>query len=154
MANLLAHALFALALFSVPSSVLLGAPLSGYGFVAALASLAPDLEGACGRRRTPHGHSFAFLLLWALLALSALSLAGWLGILPVATLPILLGACFTGVASHLFLDVLEEPGIFTWPQAGGEWGRFTLLDGRRASEGSPLVSSLSIATILALLILY
>jgi hypothetical protein len=153
-ANLLAHALFALALFSVLSSFRDGAPLSEFGFCAALASLAPDLEGTRAGTRTPYGHSAAFGLLWALLLLSSCSLAGWMGVLPLAVLPLFLGASLTGLASHWFLDALKEPGIFTRPQAGRPWGRLVLLAGHRVPNLDVLVSGVSIGTILTLLVLY
>ncbi|MFQ5908037.1 MAG: hypothetical protein ACE5JE_04295 [Thermoplasmata archaeon] len=154
MANLLAHALFALALFSVLHSLLGGAPLSEFGFYAALISLGPDLEGPRGRTRTPQSHSVAFGLLWSLLLLAFCSLAGWMGLLSHAVLPLFLSACLIGVASHWFLDAFGEPGIFTRPQAEGAWGRLVLLADLRAPNLNLLVSGASIGTILTLLVLY
>ncbi|MEE9593699.1 MAG: hypothetical protein V3W28_08985, partial [Thermoplasmata archaeon] len=62
--------------------------MSEFGFYAALASLAPDLEGTRSETRTPYGHSAAFGILWALLLLSSCSLAGWMGLLPLPVLPL------------------------------------------------------------------
>ncbi|MFQ6013138.1 MAG: metal-dependent hydrolase [Thermoplasmata archaeon] len=154
MANLLAHALFALALFSAGSSPISGAPLTAYGFYAAFASLAPDLGGGRIARRTPYGHSLAYGFVWALLVLSLLSLAAWTGLVPTASFPLLVGACLTGLVSHLFLDALTPPGIWTWPRGGARWGRFVWRGPRRGSGLNLSVSAFSLATILALLILY
>lgn len=155
MANLLSHALFALALFSIPSSLLYGTPLTSYGFAAALASLAPDLERrGAAVWRTPYGHSVAYGLLWALLTPSILSVAAWTSLLPPWSLHLLIGAWLTGLASHLLLDALREPGIFTWPLADGHWGRFAAFRRRRTQGLNLVVSSFSIGTILTLAILY
>lgn len=155
MANLLAHALFALALYAVPSSLIAGTPLTEQSFYAALVALLPDLElGAGGRGRSPLGHSIAYTLFWALLGLSGLSLAAWTGPLPRLTVLPLFGAFLVGLGSHLLLDALREPGIFTWPGRGGPWGRFSFLRQRGAPELNLPVAAFSIGAVLTLLVLY
>ncbi|MFQ5918583.1 MAG: hypothetical protein ACE5I4_00890 [Thermoplasmata archaeon] len=155
MANLLAHALFALALVSVPTSILLGTPLTASGFYAGLVAILPDAELRRGRdSRTPYGHSLAYGLLWALLALPPLTLAAWAGLLPIGSFWVLLGACVTGLASHLFLDALTEPGVLTWRRADGTWGRVAVVGGRWTSRLNLLVSGLSVGTVLVLLSAY
>ncbi|MEE9268517.1 MAG: metal-dependent hydrolase [Thermoplasmata archaeon] len=155
MANLLAHGLFALALSSVFTSLSQGVPLTAYGFYAALTALLPDLE--LDRRsgpRTPYGHSLAYGLVWALLVLAAVSLAGFAGLLPLTSLSALAGACLTGLASHLFLDSLAEPGILTWPRRGQKWGRVAGMSRRWAPALNLTVLGFSVGTILTLLVLY
>lgn len=155
MANLLAHATFALALLSVSTSLLQGTPLTVHGFYAALVALLPDAEVHRGTAsRTPYGHSLAYGLLWALLLLSALTLAARAGLVPVDSLWLLLYACLTGLASHLFLDALTEPGTFTRRHERERWGRIALLGRPWVSRLNLLVSGLSVGTILALLVVY
>ncbi len=155
MPNLLAHATFALALSSVYTSLLQGTPLTAYGFYAAIVAILPDME--LHRRtasRTPYGHSLAYGLLWALLVLSALTLAAWAGLLHADALWLLLCACLTGLASHLFLDALAEPGTLTWRHGDEKWGRIAALRRPWPSLLNLAVSGLSVGTILALMVVY
>jgi hypothetical protein len=155
MANLLVHALFALALVSVYTSLHDGTPLTPLGFFAGLVAILPDAELSRGPdSRTPYGHSLAYGILWALLAVSVLTLATWAGFLLVDALWPLLGACMTGLASHLLLDALTEPGTLTWRGPDGNWGRVAALGRRWTSRLTLVVSGSSVGIILALLVAY
>lgn len=153
MANLLVHALFALALSSISASLVGEGPLSGGAFVAAFVALLPDVELGRGGRRTPYGHSLAYTALWILVALSGLSVATHLGVLPGSRIMPLFFALLVGLGSHLLLDAFSGPGIFSWPSKGGKWGRIRLLQGRVLNTDL-LATGLSGGTLLLLLVVY
>lgn len=146
--NLLAHALFALALHSALWTVVAPPPLSEYGFLAAVVALLPDLDRGAGDGPSPWGHSVGYAVLWSLLALPALALLPLVPGLPsLALLPALV-AVLTGLWSHLLLDGLEAPGILGLPR-GGRWSRL----GLRLRAGGRLSVAVSAGAAALLLLL-
>ncbi|MFQ5837548.1 MAG: hypothetical protein ACE5HJ_02035 [Thermoplasmata archaeon] len=155
MANLLAHSLFALALYSFLWSIFLHEPLTEYAFLAAIVALMPDIDAGAGGERSPLCHSLGYAVLWSLLALCGLGLASSLRLMPLGILLPMELAVVMGLGSHLLLDALVDPGVLTLPKGGGEWGRFPRLFGVRvASRLNLLVSLGSTAALLTLLALY
>lgn len=154
MANVLAHGLAALALHSALWSLLSGEPLSAYGFVAALAALLPDLELGRGGGATPYGHSLGYALLWSLLAVAGLSLLATASLLSAEDLVPLFLAVVVGLGTHVFLDALVPPGIWTVPCPGEGWAPpRALLGPRWSSAVNGGTSGLSLAGLVLLVVL-
>ncbi len=153
MPNLLAHALAAIAAHVILGYVFQGTVLTEYAFVSALLALLPDLDLHGEDRKSPYGHSIGYGLLYLLLCASGLSIAVALGVLQPGTTFPLLAATVVGLGTHLMLDALEDPGIFTFPRRG-RWGRISYRVGKvRNGHLDFWISSLSASLILILLTL-
>ncbi len=130
-----------------------GEPLTEYAFLAALVALLPDLDQDEREARSPYGHSVGYGIVYVLLSLSGLSFVQMLGLI-TSTAAVSLGlAIGVGLGSHLLLDALVAPGIFSFPR-GGEWDRLSLSGKVVVKKIDLLVSSLSAAFLLSLLVLF
>lgn len=153
-ANLLAHGVVALALYTAVSIPWTGEPLPAHGFVAAGIALLPDLELRWGRGRTPWGHSLGAGVLWLLTAISILGLGAAAGVVTGPMLTELLLAVGVGLLSHLGLDTVTRPGIWGLPTREGGWGSpWACLPARWAGAVHLLVSALSLGVLVLLLTL-
>lgn len=154
MPNLLAHALFAGAAYSALWYTLGGVPITEYAAFSAFFALLPDLDLDDGEGRSPYGHSLGYGALYVLLLVSGLTLALAFGVIERPLLfPLGLGAVL-GLGTHLLLDSLVEPGIFSFPREG-TWGQFSLWGRRtRMRRIDGWVSFLSLVLLLALLALH
>ncbi len=153
MPNLLAHALAAMAAHGVLGYVFQGTVLTEYVFVSALLALLPDLDLDGEDGRSPYGHSIGYGFLYLLLCASGLSAAVALGVLKPGTTFPLLAAAVLGLGTHLMLDAVEDPGIFTFPRRG-RWGRMAFRVGKaRNGHLDFWISALSGVLILVLLAL-
>lgn len=150
MPNLLAHALAAIATHSVLGYLFHGTALTDYAFISALFALLPDLDLDGGEGRSPYGHSVGFGALYLFLCVSGLNLTSALGVLPPGLVLPLLTATVVGLGTHLLLDSIGDPGIFTFPRRG-DWGRLSLRVSKgRMSHIDFWVSSLSTVLLLVL----
>lgn len=153
-ANLLAHGVVALALYTAVSIPWTGEPLPAHGFVAAGIALLPDLELRWGRGRTPWGHSLGAGALWLLTATSILGLGASAGLLEGPALTELLLAVAVGLLSHLALDGVTGPGIWGLPKRTCGWGPpGALLPARWTGAVHLLASALSLGALVLLLAL-
>ncbi len=121
MANLMSHALFAMAIQGIIGAIC-GYPLISAGvFAAGIFAMMPDLDRGelSPGGNTPMGHSIIFGGVWAVIGGIVLTLLG----VPEFGL-----AFATGYASHLFLDALTTEGIYLFPtRLGGLKGILTPL---------------------------
>lgn len=155
MANLLTHGLFALALYSTGWALAYGQPLTAFAFLAAFVALVPDVDSSGLDERSPVGHSLGYVALWILTAVSVLTVVASVGLLPEAALIPSILALALGLASHLLLDAIIDPGILGLPTKHGLWKRLRPpLRRRHAPALDLLVSTGSMTALLLILALY
>lgn len=152
-ANLLTHALVAMALHAAAWSWITGRPLTDSSFLAALVALLPDIDLELESERSPLGHSLGYSLVWVLCSLSGLTFAASLGFIVPSSIVPYSTAIVAGMGSHLFLDSLVEPGIFLLRRSG-TWIVLKPLTHLRPSALEPALSVASVAGLLGLLAFY
>jgi hypothetical protein len=118
MANLLAHALAAMA-FSAFLGAVIGLPAISYGiFVAGLFAMLIelDLDELSPNKRSPITHSIFFGMIWIIVPSLLIYGISILGILSNKNAIMLALAIVSAYTSHLAIDAFTKEGIYTFPK--------------------------------------
>jgi hypothetical protein len=119
MANMLSHALAAMAFHGFLMLLFGGPTISTGTFIAGLVAMLIELDYAelSPNHRTPIGHSLIFGIIWILVG--GISLVGLSSISLISydlTLELSL-ALISAFATHLIIDSLTREGIYTYPKS-------------------------------------